>query len=293
MKFHPEGIWPIKKNARQSDYKEGSLPAIRSKIFTVLYNRLLATLHKAFNGEKEYFKNSLFLMYAVDYYGRQLVRFSIDENSSPYVGPNAAPIFKWMPVDLKSMKHSNVNIGHWHKQHVVGEQYKAVKRKEAKAGNRNDPEGGRKSLHHKDLHSNSILEGRLKNTIEHREPVNFKNYRRMRRKYFDHATENEARNNYDNSDNSDNSDNYDNYDRERKSDHREVDDRNDQRDYAERLRHYMKLYKDIKDEMDMDRIIEGFWQRKYMQDAYNDYEEDDDDDDDNNDHEKRIYQKLK
>ena len=272
MRYFPEGIWPIKKNVRQSEYKIGTLTEIRSKIFTTLYNRLLATLHKAFNGEKQYFTNSLFLMYAVDYYGRELVKFSIDEHGSPYVGPNAAPVFKWMAVDPKSMKGSNVNFVEWHKSHLkkgFGKTSKKRRKKEKQAvhGRKQSRPGIRKGYkkfsHHRNL-NRGILKEALESMIRNAEEAD---------KLMDHRSlykEGEAETWNDNED----------HERRRLIDNGDFERGSDDKDYRETLEHRRRFYNDIKDQLDMDRIIEDLWHSKQMKEIYNDNNENDNDDED-------------
>eukprot|EP00794_Sanderia_malayensis_P011133 gene11133-12304_t len=104
IQYIPQATWPIIKNAKATDYKVGSLSRVQSKVFARLYNRLLGSLHKAFNGEKEFFINARFLMYAVDYYGRTIVKMPIKSGSSPLSGPNAAPVFTWIKTEVENLR---------------------------------------------------------------------------------------------------------------------------------------------------------------------------------------------
>ena len=92
------------KNAKETDYRIGSEVHMYNKVFQRLYNKLLGSLHKAFNGQKEQFINAKFLMYAVDYYARRMVKLSINRKISPHVGPTAAPIFKWIKTEISNIK---------------------------------------------------------------------------------------------------------------------------------------------------------------------------------------------
>eukprot|EP00795_Rhopilema_esculentum_P016980 gene16980-8483_t len=104
LRYIPGASWPIISNARQEDLSKGNLPWVQGHVFARLYNKLLGALHRSFNGEREYFKNAKFLMYSVDYYGRRLVQTPMDSRRSQYVGPNAAPVFRWTRNDNASGK---------------------------------------------------------------------------------------------------------------------------------------------------------------------------------------------
>jgi len=276
VRYFPEGVWPIKKNVRQSEYKVGTLTEIRSKIFTVMYNRLLATLHKTFNGEKQYFTNSLFLMYAIDYYGRELVKFSIDEHGSPYVGPNAAPVFKWMAVDPDSVKSSNITFVEWHKSHLksLGKANKEKRKKQKLARHGRKQSRSKTSRtrkgHKKFSYDKHVNRGILKEAVESmirtaEEADELVNHRRLQREFF--SSEREAEKWDDNEDD----------ERQRLNDYRNFEYGNDNRNYQKILDDRRRFYNDIKDQMDTDRIIEDLWQSRRMEKMYIDKDEDDDD----------------
>lgn len=50
-------------------------------------------------------------MYAVDNYGRELVKLPIDNGVSSFVGQNAAPIFKWLAMGQISLKNQKGRLG--------------------------------------------------------------------------------------------------------------------------------------------------------------------------------------
>ena len=152
---------------------------VHSRIFARLYNRLLGALHKTFNGEKEYYTNAKFLMYAVDYYGRQIVKTSIDMKVSPFVGPTAAPIFKWVKTKMPKLRKGShaehfqlhAHAMHAHKLRILSQK---KKEKESKRQKQN-----LKSKHHKKRtrkHS-QIKRKRLQQLTKHRR-INISKYRR-------------------------------------------------------------------------------------------------------------------
>ena len=89
-------------------YDNDSNAAIFIKTFNRLYNRLLGALHESFNGKAKAFVNAKFLMYSIDYYGRQIVQMPLKKNGNSFAGPNAAPTFDWIPSEYRgSGSHSD------------------------------------------------------------------------------------------------------------------------------------------------------------------------------------------
>ena len=232
---------------------------------------MLAALHATFNGQKEYFTNALFLMHSVDYFGRRLVKYSIDPHGSPYVGPNATPVFEWMALGLQELKN---NFRGGHKAHKNGEEKKAEKQKWSKIqkrkGNIVKKKRGwkrhRKISHHRNVNGHAISKLRWKNRMKNRGYRISEEHRMVPEGILDYEREHEFRTNPND------------YERERENSYREHEYRKDLSNYEDRLKQNMKLYEDIKDEMNMERIFEEMMRIKKMEDIDDDDDDDDDDD---------------
>ena len=151
-------------------------------------------------------------MYAVDYYGRELVKLTIEENGSSFVGPNAAPIFKWIPTDLKEIKINKLSMEKLHTFHLHKKKYKSrkVKGKEAKEKIKTIQSERKKNTRHKKAR-NGHQRNRQKwkynienrenfNSVENRRPHHSShvdgNYLRTRDSYYEYSKERQFPNDY-------------------------------------------------------------------------------------------------
>lgn len=88
----PAGIWDFVADAKAADYPEHSRARVLADAFNASYTRLLASLHRVFNGEPDQLSAALALMVEMRLVGDKLVATKV-----PGTDAHAAPTFEYAP----------------------------------------------------------------------------------------------------------------------------------------------------------------------------------------------------
>jgi hypothetical protein len=86
--FDESGVYPMKPNAKISDYEQGTQARVRVEQYAYSYSSLLNALHKAFNGHPENIQVAMGLMYELRIEAVALMSTSLGDGSGRTAGPS-------------------------------------------------------------------------------------------------------------------------------------------------------------------------------------------------------------
>jgi hypothetical protein len=85
--FDPESIWPMIDDPDMVMYPQGSRALILVEQFSRTYQALLKGLHRTFNGEPQYLREAIGIMYSLDLAARELMRTPSGLKDGTTAGP--------------------------------------------------------------------------------------------------------------------------------------------------------------------------------------------------------------
>ena len=86
--FDESGVYPMKPNAKISDYPEGTQARVRVEQYAYTYSSLLNALHKSFNGHPDNIQTAMGLMYELRIEAVSLMSTELNDGSGLTAGPS-------------------------------------------------------------------------------------------------------------------------------------------------------------------------------------------------------------
>ncbi len=85
--FDPDGVWPMIDDPNVVVYPAGSRARLLSMQFAQGYQALLAGLNRTFNGDPDYLREAIGLMYSLDLSARELMQTPSGLKEGTTAGP--------------------------------------------------------------------------------------------------------------------------------------------------------------------------------------------------------------
>ena len=86
--FDESGVYPMKPNAKISDYQEGTQARVRVEQYAYSYSSLLNALHKSFNGDPDNIQVAMGLMYGLKIEAVSLMSTELGDGTGLTAGPS-------------------------------------------------------------------------------------------------------------------------------------------------------------------------------------------------------------
>ena len=87
ISFDPAGVWPMMDDPMMQHYAPGTRAYILNTQFTEIYQGLLKGLHRTFNGDPAYLKDTIGLMFSLELIAQQLMKVPSGLNDGTTAGP--------------------------------------------------------------------------------------------------------------------------------------------------------------------------------------------------------------